>query len=96
NQMQSAIDAPVLGVLPGRGRRSDALAQKTDAVAGLALQRIAATTRRPADWPLVPSILVASPPEDKAQRSRVAWQLANAAAARGRRVLFIDINAGKG
>lgn len=97
NQMQSAIEAPVLGVLPGRGRRrSGAAAQKTDAVAGLALQRIAAATRRPADWPLVPSILVASPPEDKAQRSRVAWQLANAAAARGRRVLFIDINAGKG
>lgn len=97
NQMQSAIEAPVLGVLPGRGRRrSGAAAQKTDAVAGMALQRIAAATRRPADWPLVPSILVASPPEDKAQRSRVAWQLANAAAARGRRVLFIDINAGKG
>lgn len=97
NQMQTAIEAPVLGVLPGRGRRrSGAAAQKTDAVAGLALQRIAAATRRPADWPLVPSILVASPPEDKAQRSRVAWQLANAAAARGRRVLFIDINAGKG
>lgn len=97
NQMQSAIEAPVLGVLPGRGRRrSGAAAQKTDAVAGLALQRIAAATRRPTDWPLVPSILVASPPEDKAQRSRVAWQLANAAAARGRRVLFIDINAGKG
>lgn len=97
NQMQSAIDAPVLGVLPGRGRRrSGGVAQKTDAVAGLALQRIAAATRRPPDWPLVPSILVASPPEDKAQRSRVAWQLANAAAARGRRVLFIDINAGKG
>ncbi|RUU59804.1 Wzz/FepE/Etk N-terminal domain-containing protein [Mesorhizobium sp. M2C.T.Ca.TU.002.02.1.1] len=97
NQMQSAIEAPVLGVLPGRGRRrSGAASQKTDAVAGLALQRIAAATRRPADWPLVPSILVASPPEDKAQRSRVAWQLANAAAARGRRVLFIDINAGKG
>ncbi|PBC06453.1 Wzz/FepE/Etk N-terminal domain-containing protein [Mesorhizobium sp. WSM3859] len=97
NQMQTAIEAPVLGVLPGRGRRrSGAAAQKTDAVAGLALQRIAAATRRPPDWPLVPSILVASPPEDKAQRSRVAWQLANAAAARGRRVLFIDINAGKG
>ncbi|OHV69449.1 lipopolysaccharide biosynthesis protein [Mesorhizobium sp. LCM 4577] len=97
NQMQSLIEAPVLGVLPGRGRRrSGTAAQKTDAVAGLALQRIAAATRRPADWPLVPSILVASPPEDKAQRSRVAWQLANAAAARGRRVLFIDINAGKG
>ncbi|MDG4877100.1 Wzz/FepE/Etk N-terminal domain-containing protein [Mesorhizobium sp. WSM4935] len=101
NQMQSAIEAPVLGVLPGkaprrRWGRSGAAAQKTDAVAGLALQRIAAATRRPADWPLVPSILVASPPEDKAQRSRVAWQLANAAAARGRRVLFIDINAGKG
>ncbi|MBZ9868925.1 lipopolysaccharide biosynthesis protein [Mesorhizobium sp. CA15] len=97
NQMQSAIEAPVLGVLPGRGRRrSGAAAQKTDAVAGLALQRIAAATRRPPDWPLVPSILVASPPEDKAERSRVAWQLANAAAARGRRVLFIDINAGKG
>jgi uncharacterized protein involved in exopolysaccharide biosynthesis/Mrp family chromosome partitioning ATPase len=97
NQMQSAIEAPVLGVLPGRGRRrSGTVAQKTDAVAGLALQRIAATTRRPPDWPLAPSILVASPPEDKAQRSRVAWQLANAAAARGRRVLFIDINAGKG
>ncbi|CDX59214.1 Lipopolysaccharide biosynthesis protein [Mesorhizobium plurifarium] len=97
NQMQSVIEAPVLGVLPGRGRRrSGTAAQKTDAVAGLALQRIAAATRRPADWPLVPSILVASPPEDKAQRSRVAWQLANAAAARGRRVLFIDINAGKG
>lgn len=96
NQMQSAIEAPVLGVLPGRGRRrSGAAAQKTDAVAGLALQRIAAATRRPPDWPLVPSILVASPPEDRAQRSRVAWQLANAAAARGRRVLFIDINAGK-
>ncbi|RWL98515.1 MAG: lipopolysaccharide biosynthesis protein [Mesorhizobium sp.] len=100
NQMQSAIEAPVLGVLPGRGRRrsgrAGGVAQKTDAVAGLALQRIAAATRRPPDWPLVPSILVASPPEDKAQRSRVAWQLANAAAARGRRVLFIDINAGKG
>ncbi|MEI9405992.1 GumC family protein [Mesorhizobium argentiipisi] len=97
NQMQSAIEAPVLGVLPGRGRRrSGAAAQKTDAVAGLALQRIAAATRRPHDWPLVPSILVASPADDKAQRSRVAWQLANAAAARGRRVLFIDINAGKG
>ncbi|WP_434722188.1 GumC family protein [Mesorhizobium sp. RIZ17] len=96
NQMQSAIDAPVLGVLPGRGRRRSGAAQKTDAVAGLALQRIAAGTRRPPDWPLVPSILVASPPEDKAPRSRVAWQLANAAAARGRRVLFIDINAGKG
>ena len=100
NQMQSAIEAPVLGVLPGKAHRrwgrSGAGAQKTDAVAGLALQRIAAATRRPPDWPLVPSILVASPPEDKAQRSRVAWQLANAAAARGRRVLFIDINAGKG
>ena len=100
NQMQSAIEAPVLGVLPGRARRrfgrAGGVAQRTDAVAGLALQRIAATTRRPPDWPLVPSILVASPPEDKAQRSRVAWQLANAAAARGRRVLFIDINAGKG
>jgi len=100
NQMQSAIEAPVLGVLPGKSRRrfgrSGAVTQKTDAVAGLALQRIAAATRRPPDWPLVPSILVASPPEDKAQRSRVAWQLANAAAARGRRVLFIDINAGKG
>ncbi|TPL49939.1 Wzz/FepE/Etk N-terminal domain-containing protein [Mesorhizobium sp. B2-4-6] len=96
NQMQSAIEAPVLGVLPGKARRRSGAAQKTDAVAGLALQRIAAATRRPPDWPLVPSILVASPPEDKAQRSRVAWQLANAAAARGRRVLFIDINAGKG
>ncbi|MDX8452913.1 Wzz/FepE/Etk N-terminal domain-containing protein [Mesorhizobium sp. VK9D] len=100
NQMQTAIEAPVLGVLPGRGRRrwgrSGTVAQKTDAVVGLALQRIAAATRRPPDWPLVPSILVASPPEDKSQRSRVAWQLANAAAARGRRVLFIDINAGKG
>ncbi|UCI24717.1 GumC family protein [Mesorhizobium sp. B2-8-5] len=97
NQMQSAIEAPVLGVLPGKARRrSGGAAQKTDAVAGLALQRIAAATRRPPDWPLVPSILVASSPEDKAQRSRVAWQLANAAAARGRRVLFIDINAGKG
>ena len=103
NQMQSAIEAPVLGVLPGKSvrkrgllSRANAPGQKTDAVAGLALQRIAATTKRPPDWPLVPSILVASPPEDKAQRSRVAWQLANAAAARGRRVLFIDINAGKG
>ncbi|TPN76685.1 lipopolysaccharide biosynthesis protein [Mesorhizobium sp. CU2] len=103
NQMQSAIDAPVLGVLPGKSARrrwlfprANAPTQKTDAVAGLALQRIAATTRRPPDWPLVPSILVTSPPEDKAQRSRVAWQLANAAAARGRRVLYIDINAGKG
>ena len=103
NQMQSAIEAPVLGVLPGKAARrrwpfgrSGTAPAKTDAVAGLALQRIAASTRRPPDWPLVPSILVASPPEDKAQRSRVAWQLANAAAARGRRVLFIDINAGKG
>lgn len=102
NQMQAAIEAPVLGVLPGKGARrrwpfgrSAGAAQKTDAVAGLALQRIAAATRRPPDWPLVPSILVASPPEDATQRARVAWQLANAAAARGRRVLFIDINAGK-
>lgn len=103
NQMQSAIEAPVLGVLPGKGARkrpwplgrSKAQAQKTDAVAGLALQRIAAATRRPPDWPLVPSILVTSPPEEKAQRARVSWQLANAAAARGRRVLYIDTNAGK-
>ncbi|MGX8008256.1 GumC family protein [Mesorhizobium sp. ORM8.1] len=103
NQMQSAIDAPVLGVLPGKTvrkrpwpfSRSNGPAQRTDAVAGLALQRIAAATRRPPDWPLVPSILVTSPHEDKAQRARVSWQLANAAAARGRRVLFIDTNAGK-
>ncbi|MEZ2329814.1 GumC family protein [Mesorhizobium sp. RCC_202] len=102
NQMQSAIDAPVLGVLPGKSVRKrpwpfghNAPTQRTDAVAGLALQRIAASTRRPPDWPLVPSILVTSPQEDKAQRARVSWQLANAAAARGRRVLFIDTNAGK-
>lgn len=106
-QMQSAIDAPVFGVLPaksGSGRRwwpfgggaAAAAGQKTDAVAGLALRRLFASSRRPPNWPLVPSILLTSPPEDAAHRGRVARLLANAAAARGSRVLFIDTNAGSG
>jgi Mrp family chromosome partitioning ATPase len=37
-----------------------------------------------------------SPPEDAAHRGRVARLLANAAAARGSRVLFIDTTAGSG
>jgi uncharacterized protein involved in exopolysaccharide biosynthesis/Mrp family chromosome partitioning ATPase len=105
-QMQSVIDAPVFGVLPakaGSGRRlwpfggaAVAAGQKTDAVAGLALRRLFASSRRPPNWPLVPSILLTSPPEDAAHRGRVARLLANAAAARGSRVLFIDTNAGSG
>ncbi|TJV37994.1 MAG: lipopolysaccharide biosynthesis protein [Mesorhizobium sp.] len=103
NQMQSAIEAPVLGVLPAKsgGRRwwpfggaAAPASQKMDAVAGLALRRMFSSGRRPPNWPLVPSILVTSPPEDAAQRGRVARLLANAAAARGSRVLFIDVNAG--
>lgn len=107
NQMQSAIDAPVLGILPAgakAGRRwwpfgtspAVAASQKTDAVVGLALRRMFTSGRRPPDWPLVPSILVTSPPEDGAQRNRIARLLANAAAARGSRVLFVDTNAGNG
>lgn len=103
-QMQSAIDAPVFGVLPAKSSRrrwwpfgaATAAGQKTDAVAGLALRRLFASSRRPPNWPLVPSILLTSPPEDAAHRSRVARLLANAAAARGSRVLFIDTNAGSG
>ncbi|RVB42661.1 lipopolysaccharide biosynthesis protein, partial [Mesorhizobium sp. M7A.F.Ca.CA.004.05.1.1] len=106
-QMQSAIDAPVLGVVPansGTGWRwwpfgassAAASSQKTDAVVGLALRRMFSSGQRPADWPLVPSILVTSSPGEGAQRSRVARLLANAAASRGSRVLFIDANAGGG
>ena len=105
-QMQSAIDAPVLGVLPaksGPGRRwwpfggssAAAASQKTDAVVGLALRRMFSSGQRPPDWPLVPSILVTSPPGEGVQRGRVARLLANAAASRGSRVLFIDTNAGE-
>ena len=102
-QMQSAIEAPVFGVLPaksGSGRRwwpfgnAAAAGRKTDAVAGLALRRLFASSQRPPNWPLVPSVLLTSPPEDAVQRGRVARLLANAAAARGSRVLFIDTNAG--
>lgn len=103
-QMQSAIEAPVLAVLPGKsatrrrwwpfGSAAVPAAQKTDAVAGLALRRMFSSGRRPPNWPLVPSILVTSPTEDGAARGRVARLLANAAAARGSRVLFIDISAG--
>ena len=107
NQMQSVIDAPVLGILPAgtkAGRRwwpfgaspAVAASQKTDAVVGLALRRMFTSGRRPPDWPLVPSILVTSPPEDGAQRNRIARLLANAAAARGSRVLFVDTNASNG
>lgn len=103
-QMQSAIDAPVFGVLPAKTARrrwwpfgaAAAAGQKTDAVAGLALRRLFASSRRPPNWPLVPSILLTSPPEDAAHRGRVARLLANAAAARGSRVLFIDTNAAIG
>ncbi|UVK51613.1 lipopolysaccharide biosynthesis protein [Mesorhizobium sp. AR02] len=103
-QMQSAIDAPVFGVLPAKSARrrwwpfgaATVAGQKTDAVAGLALRRLFASSRRPPNWPLVPSILLTSPPEDAAHRGRVARLLANAAAARGSRVLFIDTNAGSG
>ncbi|TPK97856.1 lipopolysaccharide biosynthesis protein [Mesorhizobium sp. B2-4-14] len=104
-QMESAIEAPVLGVLPAKtarrrwwpfGRSAAPAGAKTDAVAGLALRRLFAASRRPPNWPLVPSILVTSPPQDAAQRGRVARLLANAAAARGSRVLFIDSNAGSG
>ncbi|RWC71269.1 MAG: lipopolysaccharide biosynthesis protein [Mesorhizobium sp.] len=100
-QMQSAIDAPVVGVLPARSARrrwwpfggaATPAGQKMDAVAGLALRRLFSSSRRPPDWPLVPSILLTSAPEDAAQRGRVARLLANAAAARGSRVLFIDTN----
>ncbi|AGB45413.1 uncharacterized protein involved in exopolysaccharide biosynthesis [Mesorhizobium australicum WSM2073] len=100
-QMQSAIDAPVVGVLPAKSARrrwwpfggaAAPAGQKMDAVAGLALRRLFSSSRRPPNWPLVPSILVTSAPEDAAQRGRVARLLANAAAARGRRVLFIDTN----
>ncbi|MBZ9799274.1 GumC family protein [Mesorhizobium sp. ES1-4] len=103
-QMQSAIDAPVVGVLPAKSERrrwwpfggtATPAGQKMDAVAGLALRRLFSSSQRPQDWPLVPSILVTSAPEDAAQRGRVARLLANAAAARGSRVLFIDTNAGK-
>ncbi|BCG79238.1 LPS biosynthesis protein [Mesorhizobium sp. 113-3-3] len=103
-QMQSAIDAPVFGVLPAKSSRrrwwpfggSAAAGQKTDAVAGLALRRLFASSRRPPNWPLVPSVLLTSPPEDAAHRGRVARLLANAAAARGSRVLFIDTNNASG
>ncbi|MES0195851.1 exopolysaccharide transport family protein [Mesorhizobium sp. M0011] len=106
-QMQSAIDAPVLGVVPAKsgtgrrwwpfgGARAVASSQKTDAVVGLALRRMFSSGQRPADWPLVPSILVTSSPGEGAQRSRVARLLADAAASRGSRVLFIDANAGGG
>ncbi|MBB6412455.1 GumC family protein [Mesorhizobium sangaii] len=106
-QMQFTIDAPVLGILPAGvkpGRRwwpfgtSPAVAtnQKTDAVIGLALRRMFSSGRRPPDWPLVPSILVTSPPEDGQQRNRIARLLANAAAARGSRVLFVDTNTSNG
>lgn len=103
-QMQSAIDAPVFGVLPAKSSRrrwwpfgaATAAGQKTDAVAGLALRRLFASSRRPPNWPLVPSILLTSPPEDAAHRGRVARLLANAAAARGSRVLFIDTNNASG
>ncbi|WP_258595186.1 GumC family protein [Mesorhizobium sp. AR07] len=106
-QMQSTIDAPVLGILPAgakAGRRwwpfgtspAVATSQKTDAVVGLALRRMFSSGRRPPDWPLVPSILVTSPPEDGQQRNRIARLLANAAAARGSRVLFVDTNTGNG
>ncbi|WP_031248421.1 Wzz/FepE/Etk N-terminal domain-containing protein [Mesorhizobium sp. LNHC229A00] len=100
-QMQSAIDAPVVGVLPAKSARrrwwpfggaAAPAGQKMDAVAGLALRRLFSSSRRPPNWPLVPSILVTSAPEDSAQRGRVARLLANAAAARGSRVLFIDTN----
>ncbi|MER9655029.1 Wzz/FepE/Etk N-terminal domain-containing protein [Mesorhizobium sp. M0152] len=105
-QMQSAIDAPVLGVLPAQAgsrrrwwpfaRAAVPTTQKMDAVAGLALRRISSSSRRPPNWPLVPSILVTSPPDDAVQRGKVARLLANAAAARGSRVLFVDTNAGSG
>lgn len=106
-QMQFTIDAPVLGILPAgakAGRRwwpfgtspTVATNQKTDAVIGLALRRMFSSGRRPADWPLVPSILVTSPPEDGQQRNRIARLLANAAAARGSRVLFVDTNTSNG
>ncbi|MFD2054632.1 GumC family protein [Mesorhizobium calcicola] len=106
-QMQFTIDAPVLGILPAgekAGRRwwrfgtspAVATSQKTDAVVGLALRRMFSSGRRPPDWPLVPSILVTSPPEDGQQRNRIARLLANAAAARGSRVLFVDTNASNG
>lgn len=100
-QMQSAIDAPVVGVLPAKSARrrwwpfggaAAPAGQKMDAVAGLALRRLFSSSRRPPDWPLVPSVLLTSAPEDAAQRGRVARLLANAAAARGSRVLFIDTN----
>ncbi|WP_292136976.1 GumC family protein [Mesorhizobium sp.] len=100
-QMQSAIDAPVVGVLPAKSARrrwwpfggaTTPAGQKMDAVAGLALRRLFSSSRRPPDWPLVPSVLLTSAPEDAAQRGRVARLLANAAAARGSRVLFIDTN----
>ncbi|MER9303065.1 exopolysaccharide transport family protein [Mesorhizobium sp. M0293] len=104
-QMQSAIEAPVLGVVPARsgtGRRwwpfggsaAAVASQKTDAVVGLALRRMFSSGQRPPDWPLVPSILVTSSPGEGAQRSRVARLLANTAASRGSRVLFIDANGG--
>lgn len=104
-QMQSAIDAPVVGVLPARSARrrwwpfggtTTPAGQKMDAVAGLALRRMFSSSRRPPDWPLVPSVLLTSAPEDAAQRGRVARLLANAAAARGSRVLFIDTNSAGG
>lgn len=106
-QMQFTIDAPVLGILPAgakAGRRwwpfgtspAVATSQKTDAVVGLALRRMFSSGRRPPDWPLVPSILVTSPPEDGQQRNRIARLLANAAAARGSRVLFVDTNTSNG
>ncbi|PZV39560.1 GumC family protein [Mesorhizobium kowhaii] len=106
-QMQFTIDAPVLGILPAgakAGRRwwpfagssSVASSQKTDAVVGLALRRMFNSGRRPPDWPLVPSILVTSPPEDGQQRNRIARLIANAAAARGSRVLFVDTNTSNG
>ncbi|WP_189524130.1 Wzz/FepE/Etk N-terminal domain-containing protein [Mesorhizobium sp. M8A.F.Ca.ET.165.01.1.1] len=100
-QMQSAIDAPVVGVLPAKSARrrwwpfggaTTPAGQKMDAVAGLALRRLFSSSRRPPDWPLVPSVLLTSAPEDAAQRGRVARLLASAAAARGSRVLFIDTN----
>jgi hypothetical protein len=99
--------APVLGVVPAKSRHWPALvafrrgaaaasSQKTDAVVGLALRRMFSSGQRPPDWPLVPSILVTSSPGEGAQRSGWRGLLANAAASRGSRVLFIDANAGGG
>ncbi|MGF9567087.1 GNVR domain-containing protein [Neorhizobium sp. JUb45] len=107
-QLRSALNIPLLGIVPGGGgagrrrvRRAKAKdgaeqmmtgSPKTDGVIGLALRSIVDSERWQSHGGMAPAIVLTSRSEDEDHRMRIAGLFGAAFAARGERILIVDAN----